>query len=176
MERVRRDIMAAGYNGERILLMSPADDYAARPCAMVGADMLRKTGLNVDFQSMDLATLLARLYNKGPVDKGGWSCWFPDWLGMSLRDPAASPVVRGNGSAGRPPWANSPRLEELRAAWFEAGDLATRQRIAAEIQVQALADVTVIPLGLFYDRTAYRAELAGILQGWPVFWNVRRRG
>jgi peptide/nickel transport system substrate-binding protein len=176
MERVRRDITAAGYNGERVVLMSPADDYVAKPCAEVGADMLRKAGMNVDFQSMDVATLLARMQNEGPVDKGGWSCWFPDWLGISLRDPAANPVVRGNGAAGGPAWVpTSPRLEELREAWFDAGDLATRQRIAAEIQVQALSDVTTIPLGLLYDRTAYRTELVGILQGWPVFWNVRRQ-
>jgi peptide/nickel transport system substrate-binding protein len=94
---------------------------------------------------------------------------------MSLRDPAANLVVRGNGAAGRPPWATSPRLEQLREAWFDAGDLAARQRIAAEIQVQALSDVTAIPLGLFYDRTAYRTELTEVLEGWPVFWNVRRR-
>jgi peptide/nickel transport system substrate-binding protein len=40
--------------------------------------------------------------------------------------------------------------------------------------VQALTDVTVIPLGLFYDLSAYRKELTGVLPGWPtVFWNVR---
>ena len=176
IERIRRDIMAAGYSGERVVVMSPADNFASRPCAEVGADMLRKLGMNVDFQSMDLATLLARVFNKSHVDKGGWSCWFPDWVGLSLRDPAVNPVVRGNGTAGPPPWTTSPRLEKLREAWFDAGDLVTRQRIAAEIQVQALADVTTIPLGLFYDRAAYRTELEGVLPGWPtVFWNARRR-
>ena len=53
---------------------------------------------------------------------------------------------------------------------------AGRWRIAAEVQLQALADVTSIPLGLFYDRTTYRTELSGVLQGWPVFWNVRKPG
>lgn len=174
-QRVQQDIVAAGYRGERVALMSWADDYAARACAQVAADILRRAGMNVDFQSKDMATALQQLRNKGPVDKGGWSCFFPDWVGTSLRDPAANPLVRGIGAAGRPPWASSPRLEDLRDAWFRAPDLATRQRIAAEIQIEALNEVTAIPLGLFYDRTAYRTELTGVLQGWPVvFWNVRR--
>ena len=53
MERVRRDIIAAGYNGERVVVMSPVDDYAASPCAEVGADLLRKAGMSVDLQSLD---------------------------------------------------------------------------------------------------------------------------
>jgi peptide/nickel transport system substrate-binding protein len=115
------------------------------------------------------------MLNKGPVDQGGWSCIFPDWVGLSLRDPAANPLVRGLGAKGFPPWVSSPRLEELRQAWFGAGDLATQQRIAADIQMQALAEVTSIPLGMFYDRNAFRTDLVGVMQGWPpVFWNVHR--
>ncbi len=137
--------------------------------------MMRKAGLNVDFQSVDTGTALQRLRNQGPVEQGGWSCFFPDWVGLSLRDPAANPCVRGIGARGRCGWTTSPRLEELREAWFAAPDLATRHRIAAEIQAQALTDVTIIPLNLFYDLTAYSADLPGVLPGWPtVFWNARK--
>ena len=175
IHRVRQDIIDAGYQGERVVIMSWADDFVAKPCAEVAADMMRKAGLNVDFQSMDIATSMQRMANKGPVDQGGWSCAFPDWVGLSLRDPAANPLVRGLGAKGYPPWASSQRLEELRRAWFGAGDLATQQRIAADIQVEALAEVTSIPLGMFYDRNAFRTDLTGVMQGWPpVFWNVRR--
>ena len=170
----RQEIIQAGYKDERTVVISWADDFASRPSSEVGAEMMRKAGLNVDFQSMDSATGIERLRNRGAVDQGGWSCCFPDWVGLSLRDPAVNPYARGMGANGRPGWATSPRLEELRKDWFAAPDLATQQRIAAEIQVQALTDVTIIPLGLFYDLTAYRTELTGVLPGWPtVFWNAR---
>jgi peptide/nickel transport system substrate-binding protein len=176
MNLVRQEIVQAGYSGERTVVNSWADDFANRASSEVGAEMMRKVGLNVDFQSMDTGTALQRLENKGPVNQGGWSCYFPDWVGLSLRDPAANPYARGIGARGRRGWATSTRLEELREAWFAAPDLAMQQRIAAEIQVQALlTDVTIIPLGLFYDLIAYRTELTGVLPGWPtVFWNARR--
>jgi peptide/nickel transport system substrate-binding protein len=174
MNLVRQAIMHAGYSGERTVVISWVDDFASRPCSEVGADMMRKAGLNIDFQSVDTGTGLQREQNKGSVDQGGWSCVFPDWVGLSLRDPAANPLARGIGVQGRPGWATSPHLEELREAWFAASDLATQRRIAAQIQVQALTDVTMIPLGLFYDLTAYRTDLTGVLPGWPtVFWNAR---
>ena len=30
------------------------------------------------------------------------------------------------------------------------------------------------PLGLYYNPTAYRGDLSGIVNGGPFFWNVRR--
>jgi peptide/nickel transport system substrate-binding protein len=42
------------------------------------------------------------------------------------------------------------------------------------MQKQAFEDVPYIPLGLWYQNTAYRANLSGMLKGLPLFWNVRR--
>jgi peptide/nickel transport system substrate-binding protein len=30
------------------------------------------------------------------------------------------------------------------------------------------------PLGQFYQPTAYREDLTGMLKGLPLFWNLRR--
>jgi peptide/nickel transport system substrate-binding protein len=46
--------------------------------------------------------------------------------------------------------------------------------LAAEIQGQAFEDVPYYPLGLYYNPTAYRGDLSGIVNGGPFFWNVRR--
>jgi peptide/nickel transport system substrate-binding protein len=63
----------------------------------------------------------------------------------------------------------------LRNAWLDAPDLSTEKRIAAEIQVQALRNVTFIPLGFTYSQTAYLSNITGVVTGYPpVFWNVRR--
>jgi peptide/nickel transport system substrate-binding protein len=112
---------------------------------------------------------------KDPVDQGGWSCYFTWYEGNDTFDPGIHPWIRGNGVAGRPGWPTSPQLEELRDAWLDAPDLATEKKIAAEIQVQALRDVTFVPLGLTYTQTAYRSDLSGVVTSFPpVFWNVHR--
>ena len=82
--------------------------------------------------------------------------------------------VAGNGRDAAPGWAVSPRIEELRDQWLRATDLAVQQKIAEQIQLQAFQDVPYIPLGQMITPTAYRANLTGILEGAPVFWNIRR--
>jgi peptide/nickel transport system substrate-binding protein len=42
------------------------------------------------------------------------------------------------------------------------------------MQRQCFIDVPYIPLGLFFQPTAYRSNLTGIIQGPPLFWNVKR--
>jgi peptide/nickel transport system substrate-binding protein len=71
-------------------------------------------------------------------------------------------------------WPSSPKIEQLRDQWLDTSDLATQQRLAADIQHQAFIDVPYIPLGQYRQATAYRDNLTGITQGFPVFWNVRR--
>ena len=71
-------------------------------------------------------------------------------------------------------WPNSPKLEELRQAWFDATDLAAQQKIGHEMQRQAFIDVPYIPLGFYLTPTVYRSDLTGFVQGVPVFWNLRR--
>jgi hypothetical protein len=66
------------YSGERTVVISWADNFANRPpCSEVGADMMQKAGLNVDFQLMDTGTAVQRLHSKGSVDQGGLELLFP---------------------------------------------------------------------------------------------------
>jgi peptide/nickel transport system substrate-binding protein len=48
-----------------------------------------------------------------------------------------------------------------------------RRRVAEEIQRQAFQDVPYIPLGQYVNASAYRRNLAGVMTGCPVFWNLR---
>ena len=71
---------------------------------------------------------------------------------------------------------SSPRIEALRAAWLDAQDIATEKQIAADIQRQWWIDVPHIPIGQWFQPTAWRDTLDGMVEGFPVFWNVRRTG
>jgi peptide/nickel transport system substrate-binding protein len=62
----------------------------------------------------------------------------------------------------------------LRGQWFTAPDEASRQQICRQMQRQAFQDLPYLPLGVFYQPTAYRTNLTGMLKGFPLFYNVRR--
>ena len=65
-------------------------------------------------------------------------------------------------------------LESLRDQWLAAGDPATQQALAQKIQLQAMTDVPFQPVGSYYQPTAYKNDLAGMLKGLILFTNVRR--
>ena len=89
-------------------------------------------------------------------------------------NPAGHIFLRGNGRAAAPGWPSSPKIEELRSAWFQGADLQAQQSVARALQLQAFEDVPYIPLGQYFQPTAYQSSLTGVLPGNPVFWNIRR--
>ena len=52
--------------------------------------------------------------------------------------------------------------------------MAAQAEIGQKIQAAALEYVPYIPLGLNYLPTAYKSDLNGMLDGIPLFWNVKR--
>jgi peptide/nickel transport system substrate-binding protein len=174
LERSRRELAAAGYKGERVVMLQATDYPSLSAMALVGADLLQKIGMTVDLQAMDWGTIQQRRIKKDPVDKGGWSIFYSFFSGMEVFNPASHQNIRGNGLAGPPGWPNSPVLEKLRADWFIAPDLATQQRICADIQRQVFIDVPYIPLGRFFQPTAHRRTVRNLQEGFPVFYGVQK--
>ncbi len=174
MDRVRRDLAAAGYSGQRMALIVASDIPFIRAMSEVGADMFRRAGMNVDVQSLDWGTVLQRRTSREPVERNGWSAFFTWGGGLDFASPAGHLGLRGNGTNGWIGWPDSPELERLRDGWFDAPDLAAQQAIARRIQAQAMQDVPMIPLGQYFLTTAHRRNVSGILGGVPSFWNVRK--
>jgi peptide/nickel transport system substrate-binding protein len=172
--KVKRDAEAAGYNGEKIVVLTPSDIPWSSAAANITADWLQRLGMNVEVPTMDWATLVQRRAKTEPVAQGGWSIFHTGWSGLDMINPAGHVFLRGNGKAATVGWPSSPQIEELRDAWFQAPDLAAQRALAEKLQLQALQDVPYIPLGQFFIPTAYQANLTGMLQGSPVFWNIRR--
>lgn len=175
-DAVRKEIIAAGYNGEKTVLLAPTDFPLLKAMADVCADVLQKVGLNVDYQAMDWGTVVQRRTRKDPTDKGGWSVFNTFWAGLDQFNPVGLAFMRGVGEAAgaTPGWPSSPRIEELRQQWLDAPDVATQKSLARELQLQALVDVPYVPLGQVLGETAYRSNLTGVLNGFALFWNVRK--
>lgn len=174
LAKVRKDIEAAGYKGERIALMVAVDVLYLKLMGDVTADIFRKVGLNVDYQSIDWTTLVQRRIKMDPIDQGGWNVYVINDNGINEVNPAGHLWLRGNGKDAPPGWPTSARLESLRDEWFQAPDLAAQKEAARKLQLQAFQDVPYIPLGQSMAPTAYRSNITGVLNGQPTFWNVRR--
>ncbi len=173
--KVKRDIAAAGYNGEKFVFLVPTDLPAINAMSEVAADIFRQLGMNMDYQTLDWATVAQRLNSPEPLDKGGWSLNANYAPGYSAMSPAAHGFLRGLGRRSLFGWPDMPRVEELRSAWIDATEPEEQKRICREIQMQAFHDVPYIPLGAFFFASAYRRDLTGMLKGSvPMFTNVRR--
>ena len=174
IEASKAALKAAGYKGERVLLMAPTDFPAINAMSEVAADMFRKLDMNLDYQAMDWGSMLRRMGSKEAPEKGGYNAFCTYSAGVTQLNPSAHNFLRGSGEKATFGWSTSPQLEALRDAWFDAPDAAAQQAIGVQAQRQAFIDAPYVPLGLFYQPTAYRKELTGVLKGLPLFWNVRR--
>jgi peptide/nickel transport system substrate-binding protein len=173
-DKVRKAVADAGYKGEKIALMVAVDVVYLKLMGDVTADVFRKAGLNVDYQSIDWTTLVQRRIKMDPIDQGGWNVFVINDNGVNEMNPASHLWLRGNGKAAPPGWPTSPKLEALRDAWFNAPDLAAQKEAGRKLQLQAFEDVPYIPLGQSVAPTAFRSNITGVLNGQPTFWNVRR--
>jgi peptide/nickel transport system substrate-binding protein len=171
-DRVKREIVAAGYKGEKVVLLVPADSVGLKAQGDIAADMLKQAGMNVDYLATDWGTLLSRRNKKDPVENGGWSAFVSTWAGPDWLNPAVHLSLRGTGNS-YPGWSVSERTEALRSAWFEAPDLAAQQEICRQIQQVSLEEVPFYPLGNYIQPTAHRTSITGVLNGFSTFWNVR---
>ena len=173
IEATRSTIQAAGYRGERIVLLSPTDFPVIHQQSLVTLDLFKRLGLNVELVAADWAAVTARRASKEPVDKGGWSVMHTWFGGADLTVPATHPTLRGSGAKAWFGWPDSPRIESLREAWLGASDPATQRTVIDDLQREAWQVLPFVPIGQFFNPLAIRRELTGVIEG-PIafFWNV----
>ena len=173
---VRQALARAGYNGEKIVVLGPTDVQPIRALSLAGTDQLRRADMNVDLQEMEFGTVIRRWFNQAAPEKGGWNVLFT-LLDRSVpnTNPYGNPWIRADGHAAFAGWPMSPRIEALRTAWLDAANLEDQRRICTELQLQLWQDVPYIPMGEYWQSTAYRKDLLDVLPGcFAVFWGIRR--
>ena len=173
-DKVKRDLKAAGYKGEKVVFLAATDPSFVKSLADVGADMLQRAGMSVDYQVSDFGTMITRRTTRAPVEQGGWSAFMTALAGIDMLNPAVQAQLRGNGANSWIGWPDSPRIEQLRDAWFQAPTLEAQQDAARQIQLQAFQDVPYLPVGQFSQLTAYSRKLSNVPRGYALFWNVKK--
>jgi len=175
LDAVRAAIRAAGYNGEKVVIINPTDFPTIGPFGQIMADLLKRLGMNVDLVETDWGSVVQRRASKEPPERGGWSIFHTWWPGVSIINPAVNATLRGQGDRGWFGWYDNPRVEAAASQWLLAETEAEQKRLADVIQRESFEQVPILPLGQFFISTAYRSGLSGFVQGSGAYpWNVRR--
>ncbi len=172
--KVKKDLEAAGYNGEKIVFMVGTDQAVLKSLSDVAVDMLKRVGMNIDYQATDWGSVVQRRALTKPPAEGGWNLFCTGFSGLDWFTPASHLPLRGNGKSAWFGWPDDPKMEALRDAWFSAPDLPAQKKIGVEMQVQAFDNVPFYPLGSAQSPTAYRKDITGVPEGFVIFWDVRR--
>jgi peptide/nickel transport system substrate-binding protein len=174
LDDLKREVEQAGYKGEKVAFLGATDVARISAICQVGADVLSKIGLNVDYVATDWGTVVQRMTRKQSIAEGGWSMFGAMFGGYDWYSPAGDSALRGNGANAWFGWPNAPKLEALREQWLRAPDMAAQKALARDIQLQAFEDVPCMPVGLYYQPVAYRKDLTDMMKGLVLFTGVRR--
>jgi peptide/nickel transport system substrate-binding protein len=175
LEKAKAALKAAGYNGEKVVIINPTDFVTIGPLGDVTHDLLNKLGMNVEMVATDWGTVVQRRASKEPIDKGGWNIlhtWAPSNV---ISTPVEQLFVRGLGQSGWFGWYGDEETEKLTQEWLLAPDTATAHAKADAIQRRAFENVPTVPLGQFQIRTARRKNIVGQIEAsGALMWNIRR--
>ncbi len=162
-----------GYDGSPVVLMQSTDLGVLTNLAPVGKALLEKAGFKVDMQSMDWQTLVGRRVKKDPANAGGWSAAFTSWVAADVTNPISAAFVAASCDKAAWGWPCDEQMEKLRDEFARATDPAKQKEIAEAVQVRVGQIGTHVYLGQWYQPSAHKNTVSGILPNVaPVFWNV----
>ncbi len=174
LKKIKAELAAAGYKGEKIVVLAATTLPNIWAEAQVMADVLTRIGFNVDFQALEWGSVVQRRASRESNDKGGWNIFFTYLGGFGNISPAPNIAIRGNGTGAWFGWPTNPKMEVLYDAWFEAADTAAQRKICDEMQAVFWQDPPYAPLGMYSQPTAFNKRLTGIHDGWPQFYGLKK--
>jgi peptide/nickel transport system substrate-binding protein len=161
-------LTAAGYKGERIVILTNKQNAVMADTAIYVQAMLREVGLNVDVEVMEFGAQFERYY-AGRYQMMVWNV-------TPYLDPLFI-VERFTGDKARQadkPW-DDPKARDLLRSLFAERDVARRQALYDDLQRLYLDDMPMVVWGTRVSFSAVRKNVVGF-EGWPGqkprFWNV----
>lgn len=172
--KLKQELNAAGYKGEKVVVLAASTIPTIFAEAQVAQDVMQKIGVNVDFVALEWGSVVARRASREPPDKGGWNIFFTYLGGFGNISPGPDIAIRASGKDSWFGWPDDPEMEKLRAAWFDAPGLAAQQKICRDIQARFWQNPSYVPLGMYFQPTAFHTYLQDVRDGWPQFYGVKR--
>ncbi len=175
-QKAKALLAEAGYKGEPVVLMRPADNGTIGKLPLVAKQQLEQAGFKVDLQNMDWQTLVARRAKKDAPSAGGWSIFMTSWTASDILNPLTMAMMNATGDKGWFGWQDDPKLEAIKKQFIAAGTDAEKKKLAEAAQLQAFQTVTHVPVGQYNQPAAVRKGVTGLVPaGAQVYWNIRKQ-
>ena len=173
--KARELIAEAGYDGTPIILMHSTDLAILTNLAPVAKDLMESVGLNVDMQSMDWQSLVARRAKRDDPADGGWNAFLTSWTAGDLFNPVAMAFLNSSCETALFGWPCDDQIEKLRDDFARATTTDEQLAIVENVQSRFVEYPTHIHLGQWKQPAAVRANVDGVIDaGVPVFWNISK--
>ncbi len=174
-DEAKKLLAEAGYNGEKVVLLVATDVAITKAEGDVTADLLKKIGMDVDYQALDWGTVGARRAKKDPPSQGGWNIFHTWHAGADCTNPAPYTAFDCGGDKAWFGWPNSPEIEAGIDAWYNAPDLEAEKKVIADLNQKAMDFVIYPPTGFFLQYQSWRKNVSGVVKApFPVFWGVQK--
>jgi peptide/nickel transport system substrate-binding protein len=174
-DEAKKLLAEAGYKGEKIVLLVATDVSITKAQGDVTADLLRKIGMDVDYQALDWGTVGARRAKKDPPSEGGWNIFHTWHAGADCINPAPYTALDAGGDKAWFGWPNSPEVQSGIAAWYDAPSAEAEKQTMDTINRDSMDYVTYIPTGFFLQYQSWRKNVNGVVKApFPVFWGVSK--
>ena len=174
--RAKDLLKKGGYKGEKVVMLQGTDSPLLSGSSTVTAQKLRAVGMNVEVQTMDWGSLLARRVKQDSTANGGWSMTHWVTTTTELMNPLASTVLDTRGkNGGFFGWPEDTEIESLRNKFALEPEAAAQKTVAEAIQKRAYDVMTHIPGGQFRQPVSHSKALKDIVRApAPLFWNVEK--
>ncbi|HEV3185546.1 MAG TPA: ABC transporter substrate-binding protein [Xanthobacteraceae bacterium] len=175
LDAAKRLLAESGYAGQPVTCMAAQDQPSHKAMGDITVDLLGRLGVNVDFVATDWGTVVGRRAQKSPPGQGGWQMFHTVHPGVDCVDPLSYQALRANGDAAWFGWPSDAPLEAAIAAWMDAEGLEAEKAAARRVNRAAFDCAIFGPTGFFLRYTAWRKNIAGIVQApIPFFWGVSK--
>ena len=98
LKKIKEDLAAAGYKGERVVVLAASTIPTIYAEAQVATDVMQRIGMNIDLQTMEWGSVVARRASREPIDKGGWNVFYTYLGGMGNISPGPDIAIRASGA------------------------------------------------------------------------------
>ncbi|WP_366655267.1 ABC transporter substrate-binding protein [Fodinicurvata sp. EGI_FJ10296] len=173
LDEARALLEQSDYDGREVLILDPTDTPVAHGQALVTAQALREIGMNVRLVAMDWATMTSRRAVREAPEEGGWNIFPTWWLAVDQLNPISNISVSGSGDDAWFGWPENETIEQLRDDFARAEGFDAQMAVVEELQQELYDFVPYIPTGQYYQPTAYRDNVTGVMNTpVPFFWNI----
>lgn len=175
--RAKALLAKAGYAGQKVMIMQPADQPLVSAATLVVVQALRRGGIAAEPALMDWGSLLVRRAKTEGPEAGGWNLFITQGLPFDATDPVVHSYLAMPCPNPVPGFPCDPGgdlgMEGLRRAWWQSQDPAKRRALVDAIQERAYDQVPYVNAGQYRTPSAHRVTVTGLRPAvGMVFWGV----